>query len=174
MVIDIVGLQKYAREFRKQISCFVCGPRRANDANRLPAVFVANFSKLLSDHRKGFFPRRRNQLAFFSNKRLREALFVIRKIEGVTAFDAEKVAVRAALVAIVAANDFHAGVGTANAQRGLATIATMSANGSDMRHLPRASLVAIRPGSECADGADVDAHAALFALQVVFFIVSDY
>src|SRR5258708_12799247 len=90
MVIDIVGLQNYAREFRKQISFFVCGPRRANDANRLPAVFVANFSKLLSDHRKGFFPRRRNQLAFFSNKRLLKPLFLIPKIEPATPFNPDK------------------------------------------------------------------------------------
>src|SRR3954470_23497849 len=49
----------------------------------------------------------------------------------------------------------------------------MRAGSADMVHLPRAGLISIRAGGECADGADVDAHAALFALEMVFLIRSD-
>src|SRR5580692_9426027 len=49
----------------------------------------------------------------------------------------------------------------------------MGADRADMLHLPGARLVTIRAGSECTDRADVDAHAALFAFQVIFFIGSD-
>src|SRR5260221_540142 len=102
-----------------------------------------------------------------------QAFFVIGEIEGIASLDAEEVSVGAALVAVVAADDLHAGIRPAHAQRGLAAIATVGADGAYMFHLPRARLVAIRAGGECAHGTDVDAHAALFALQMVFFIRGD-
>ena len=61
----------------------------------------------------------------------------------------------------------------AHAQSGLASIAAMRADGAHVLHLPRPRLVAIRARGERADRADVDAHAALFALQMIFFIRSN-
>src|SRR5271154_5226236 len=98
---------------------------------------------------------------------------MIRKIEGVAALDAEKIPVRAALVAVVAADDLHAGVGTAHAQRRLTSIPAVCADRAHMLHLPRTRLVTIRAGSERAHGTNVDAHPAFFALQVVLFIRSN-
>src|SRR5207245_863825 len=40
-------------------------------------------------------------------------------------------------------------------------------------HLPRARFVTIGAGGKRADGADVDAHAAFFALEVIFFVGGD-
>ena len=99
--------------------------------------------------------------------------WIVGEVEGVASLDAQEVAVDAALVAIVAAHNLHAGIGAAHAQRGLAAVAAMRADGADVLHLPRPRLVAISAGGERADRADVDAHAALFALQMVFFIGRD-
>src|SRR5271165_2773763 len=98
---------------------------------------------------------------------------MVREVERVAALDAEELAVDAALVAVIAAHDLHARVGPPHAQRGLAAIAAMRADGADVVHLPRPRLVAVGTGGERADRADVDAHAALFALQVIFFIGRD-
>src|SRR5512140_3100288 len=58
-------------------------------------------------------------------------------------------------------------------QRRLAFVAAVRADRADVVYLLRPRLVAIGAAGQCADGADVDAHAALFALQVVFFIGCD-
>ena len=99
---------------------------------------------------------------------------MVGKVESVAALDAEEVAVDAALVAIVAANDLHAVIGAAHAEGGLASVAAVRADGGDVIHLPRAGLVAIGAGGERADGADVDAHAALFAVQMVLAVGRDH
>src|SRR5271169_5090447 len=49
----------------------------------------------------------------------------------------------------------------------------MRADRAHVVHLPRARLVAIRAGGQRTHGADVDAHATLFAFQMIFFIGSD-
>src|SRR5258708_38262808 len=173
VVVHIVRLQDHAGELGEQVSFFIRDARRSDDTDRLTAFLVANFGELLSDQRKCIFPCRRSELAVFADERLRQTFFVIRKIECVTALDAEKIAIRTALVAVVTADDFHAGIGPAHAQRGLATVATVSANRADMFHLPWSRLVAIRSGSQRTDGADVDAHTAFFALEVIFFVRRD-
>ena len=172
-MIDIIRLQHHARELREQISFFVRGASRADHADRRSAILVANLGELLPDQLKRFFPGGRSQLAILANQRLRQPLFMIREIEGVAALDAEKISVDAALVAVVAAHNLHAGIGAPHAQRGLAAVAAVRADGADVLHLPRPRLVAIRAGGERADRADVDAHAALFALQMIFFIGRD-
>src|ERR1019366_4706629 len=98
-----------------------------------------------------------------------EALAVVGEVESIAALDAEEIAVDAALVAIVAAHDFHAGIGAAHAESGLAAVAAMSADGADVLHFPRTRLVAIRSRSQRPDRTDVDAHAALFAFEVILF-----
>src|SRR5579864_1624706 len=95
---------------------------------------------------------------------------MVGKIERVTAFNAEEVAIDPALVAIVAAHNLHACVGTPRAERRLTAIAAVCASCGYVLHLPGACFVAIRAGSECAHGADIDAHAAFFALEMVFLV----
>src|SRR5580700_3977115 len=98
---------------------------------------------------------------------------MVGEVEGVTAFDAEKIAINAALITIVATNDFHASVGAANPHRGFAAISTMRAGGADMFHFPRPSFVTICAGGQSAHRANVDAHATLFAIEVVALVRRD-
>src|SRR5581483_4566599 len=85
----------------------------------------------------------------------------------------EEVAVDAALVAIVPADDLQSAFVAADAERGLAAIGAMHARRADVLHLPGARLVAISARGERADRADIDAHAALFAFQVVALVGRD-
>ena len=121
----------------------------------------------------GLRPRDGHESAVAAHHRLLDALGMVGEVEGVASLDAEEIAVDAALVAIVPAHDLHAGVAAAAAKRRQATIAAVRADGADVVHLPRARLVAVSPGGKCADRADVDAHAALFAFEVVAFVGSD-
>src|SRR6202142_3700440 len=136
-------------------------------------MLITNFAETPANEFERFFPRRRCELAVLADERRREALFVVGKIETVAPLDAEKVIVDAALVAIVAANNFHAGIAAPHAERGLAAIGTMRANRPDVIHLPGARLVAIGPGCQRADRTDVDAHAALFAIEMIVLIGRD-
>ena len=47
-------------------------------------------------------------------ERLRQAILVLGEVERVASFDAEEIAVDPALIAVVTAHDFHAGIGAAN------------------------------------------------------------
>src|SRR5215813_2640921 len=110
MVIDIVGTEHKACELLQQVTLFVGGSRRANHTNGFPAIAIANLAKLAADVLKGLFPRGGDETSISADERLREPVFVIGKIETVAAFNAEEVAVDSALVAIVAADDFHASI----------------------------------------------------------------
>ena len=96
-----------------------------------------------------------------------EAVRTFDEVEAEAALGAEKIAVDAALVAIVGANDLRAVVGLAHAERDLAAVGAMRADGGDVIHLPGPGLVAIAAAGERADGANVDAHAALLAVELV-------
>src|SRR5436190_9634897 len=98
---------------------------------------------------------------------------MIGKIKSVTSLDAQKIAIDAALVAIVAAHDFHTSVGPTNTQRGLAAIRAMRAGRTDVLHFPRAYLVAIRPRGQRSYRTNINAHAALFAVEVVLPVRDD-
>src|ERR1700751_5781983 len=98
---------------------------------------------------------------------------MIREVESVATLDAEEVSVRAALVAVIAADNFHSRVGAAHSERGFAAVAAMRADSADVLHLPRTGLVAICAGSQGTDGANVDTHAAFFALEMVFLVGSN-
>src|SRR5208282_5715418 len=160
---------------------FVGGAIRPDHADRAPAAsilnsvanFVANVAKPFADQFKSFFPGRRRQLAVFANERLGEAFFVVRKVKCVAALDAEEIVIDPALVAIVPAHDLHAGVAAANAQRGLASVAAVGADRTHVVHLPRTRLVAVSAGGERTDRANVDAHAALFAVEAIALVRSD-
>src|SRR6266700_4508649 len=98
---------------------------------------------------------------------------MIGEVESVTSLDAQKIAIDAAFVAIVAAHDFHACVGPANTQRGLAAVCAMCAGGADVLHFPRACLVAIRARGQRAYRTNINAHSALFAIEVVLHVRHD-
>src|ERR1035437_8342952 len=172
-MVDVIRLEYDAGKLRKQIIFFVGGAIRPNHADRASAIAIANFAKPFSDQLKSFFPSRRCQLAVLANQRLGEALFVMREVESVAALDAEEIVIDPALVAIVAADDFHAGVATADAQCGLASVPAVGADRAHMVHFPRTRLVAVSPGSKRAHRANVDAHAALLAVEMVFLIACD-
>ena len=91
------------------------------------------------------------------------------EIERVAALHAEELAVDAAAVAIVAANDLV----VANAQRGPAAIGAMRADGADVLHFPGPGLIAIRAAGERAHRADVDAGAAFVAFQMIVMVRND-
>src|SRR5256884_1414711 len=62
----------------------------------------------------------------------------------------------------------------AHAERSLATVRTVRADGWHVLHLPRTRLIAIRAAGERADGANVDAHTAFFAFQVIAAVRDDH
>ena len=97
---------------------------------------------------------------------LRQPLGALDKVEAEAALGAEKIAVDAALVAIVGADNLRSVVGLAHAERDLAAVGAMRADGGDVIHLPGARLVAIAAAGERTHRADVDAHAALLAVQL--------
>ena len=94
---------------------------------------------------------------------------MLREIVAEAALYAEKIVVDATHVAVVSAQNFV----IAHAKRGLAAIRTVRADSGDVFHFPRARLVTISAARERADGADVDAHAALFALEMIFAVGND-
>src|SRR5258708_567106 len=172
-MVDVVRSQNGAGEFLQQIVFFVGGAVGADHANRWPAFAVTNRAQPFADVIDRLFPGRRCELAVFSNQRLAQAVFMIHEIESVTAFDTEEVAIDPALVAVVAAHDVHPRIGPAAPERGVAAVATVRGDRADVMHSAGARVVAIRSRSKRADRANINAHAALFAIEVVAFIGCD-
>ena len=160
--------QRLARELLQVVIFFVAGVVRADD--RELAVARLHFVELVRRRGQSFRPRHRLQVAVPANHRRLQALRAVHEIGRVAALDAQELAVDARAVAIVAANDFV----VANAQRGLAAIGAMRANGADVLHFPGTRLIAIRAAGERAHRANVDAHAALVALQMIEMIGLDH
>src|SRR5262249_53113140 len=159
--------ENVARELLQEIVLFVGGAGGADDADGGAALRVADLLQAIGSSGERFFPTDGDETTVLADQRLAQSVFVGGEVEGVGSLDAEEVAVDAALIAIVAADDLHAVVGAAHAERGLAAIGTVRAGGGDVVHLPRAGLITVGAGGERADRADVDAHAALFAVQMV-------
>ncbi len=61
----------------------------------------------------------------------------------------------------------------AHAQRGLATVRTVRADGRNVLHLPGARFIAVGAAGQGAHGADINAHPAFFALKVVLAVGDD-
>src|SRR4051812_43518855 len=99
---------------------------------------------------------------------------MIHEIKGVASFNAQEVAVDSALIPVIATHDLHACLGGAYSQSGLTAIAAVGARSGNVLHLPGTGFIAVSAGGQRAHRADIDAHAALFALQMVFAIRSDY
>src|SRR6185437_11872068 len=167
VMVNIVRSQHHARELLQQVILFVGRASGTDHANRLAAVAIANFLELLSDEFEGFFPRRWNQAPALLHQGLHQAVFVLDEVECVTSLDAEEIAIDATLVAIISANNLHAGIRSAHPQSRLAAVTAVGAGRSDVLHLPRTRLVAICTRSQRADRTYVDTHAALFAFEVI-------
>src|SRR6266567_6378568 len=166
-MIHVVWLQHDPGKLREQVILFIRRVIGADNANGVAAIAVANLGKALADQLKGLFPSRRRQLAVLADQRLGEAGVVVAKIKSITALDAEEIAVDPALVAIVAANNLHAGVGAAHTEGGLATVATVGADRAHMVHLPGPRLVAVGSRGQRANRTNVNAHPAFFALKMI-------
>ena len=173
-MIDVVGAENRARKLLQQVVLFVGGPVGADDADGRAALAVADFFQLAGGQAQRMFPGRGFQLAFgIAHQRLGQALGAVDKVEAEAALGAEKVAVDAALVAVVGADNLRAVVGLAHAQRHLAAVGAMRANGGDVVHLPGPRLVAIAAAGQRAHRANVDAHAALLAVELVAAVGRD-
>ena len=92
---------------------------------------------------------------------------MIHKIERITALDAEEVPVDPAFVTICPPDDGHSAFNRAGTECGCTSVSAMCADRRCMLHLPGACLITIWAGSECADRADINAHPAFLALQML-------
>src|SRR5882762_7563187 len=170
MVIDVIGAEGGAGETLEEIVFFVGSAIRADEADGIGAVLGVNFFELGGRGLRGFLPGDGKELVALAQERLPDALFVLREIETEAALDAQNIVVDAGEVAIVGAHDFV----IAHAQGDLAAVGAVRARCGDVLHLPRACFVSIGAAGERADRANVDAHAALFALEMIFAIGDDY
>src|SRR5262249_7896503 len=109
------------------------------------------------------------ELAVLAHQWGLQALRVIVEVERVAPLDAEELAVDARPVAIVPADD----VVVAHAERCLAAIRTVRADGADVFHFPGPRLIAIDAARQRAHRADVDAGAAFVALEMVACVGTD-
>src|SRR5450631_842037 len=91
------------------------------------------------------------------------------EIESIAALDAEELAIDSGTVAVVGAND----VAIANAERGLAAVRAVRADSAHVLHFPGTCFIAISAAGERANRANVDARAALVALQVIAMVRHD-
>ena len=165
-MVDVVGLQHRPRKLLQQVVLFVGGLVGADDADRRAALAVANLLELAGGQTQRVLPGGRLQLALrVAHQRLGQPLGAFDKVEAETALGAEKVAVDAALVAVVGADNLRAIVRLPHAQRHLAAVGAMRADGRDVVHLPWPGLVTIAAAGQRAHRANVDAHAALLAVQ---------
>src|SRR5579862_4025475 len=169
-MIDVVCLQYRACKLREQIIFFVGRTIRSNYADCSAAILIPNLTEFLPNRFKRLFPCRRSQLAILPNERLCEPFLVMRKVKSVAPLHAEEVAVDPALIAVISTDDLRTGVAAAHPERRLAAVAAVRADRADVVHLPRTCLVAIRARSQRPDGANVDAHSAFFAVEVIGFI----
>src|SRR5438128_11547726 len=163
MMIDVRGAESFSREFLKEIVFFVRSAIRTDEADRVRAVTSVDGLKFGRSRLRSFFPGNGEKFVALAYHRLLDAIRVFREIETETALDAQEVAVDAAHVAVVGADNFV----IANAERGLAAVRTVRANRGHVFHFPGPRFVAIRAAGQCADRTDVNAHAALFAFEVI-------
>ena len=168
LVVDVVGAENRARKLLQQVVLFVGGAVGADDADGRTAARVANLFQFAGGDAEGVLPCGGFELALrVADERLREAIGALDEVEAEAALGAEEVAVDAALVAIVGANDLRAVVRLAHAESDLAAVGAMRADGGNVVHLPGPRLVAVAAAGERAHRANVDAHAALLAVELV-------
>src|ERR1700761_4678442 len=167
MMIDVRSAQDLPRKRLQQIILFV---RRVIGADHGELAIPAQLGKLFGNGSKCDGPGDRLQLAAAPHQRRRQALGMLIEVEAVAPFDAEELAIEAGVVAVVGAND----LAVSHAERCLAAVRAMRANSADVLHLPGPRLIAVRSAGERADRADIDAGAALVALEMIAAIRNNF
>src|SRR5262249_23454813 len=133
------------------------------------AAAAFDFREPARDETQGLRPGHRLEFPARLHQRRLQPFRMVMEIERVAALDAQEFAVDNGLIAIIGANDFV----VADAERGLAAIRAVRADRAGVLHLPGPRLIAIRSTGQRADGADVDAHTAFVALEVIFVVGGD-
>ncbi len=170
MVIEIVGAERDAGEAVQQVIFFVCGVVRADHADGAAAVRGVHLLDAACDFLECVLPARGLELSVAAHEWLADAFRIRGEIVAEATLGAQEFAVEAGMVPIIGAQDFV----VAHAERGLAAVRAMGARLRDVGHLPGARLITIRAAGERADRADVDAHTAFFACQLVGLVRQDY
>ena len=144
VMIDVVGSQHRPGQLLQQVVFLVGGAVGADDADGAAAPALANFAQLGACVLQRLLPTDFGELAVrLAQQRLGQAVGVVGKVKGVASLDAQEVAVDAALVAVVAAQNLRAVIDAAHAQGGLASVPAVGADGGDVIHLPGAGFVTI-------------------------------
>ena len=168
VMVDVVGLQHFAREFLEVEVLLVAGVVGADHAEA--AAPLERLVELPGHRLQSQGPRHLFQPAVNAYQRRLQSFRVIVEIEAVAALNAQKLAVDPGVVAVVAADDAV----VARAQRGLAAIRAMRADGAHVDHFPGPRFIPVDAAGQRAHRADIDAGAALVALQVVALVGCDF
>src|SRR5437773_4172578 len=169
-MVDVVGPEHRAREALEDVVLLVGGAVRADDGDRIAAVLGDNLLQALGSQAESFFPGRRFLAPVAANQWRRQSLFAVHKVPSKAALHAQELTVDAGMVAVVGANDLV----IADGKRRLAAVAAVAADGARVGELPGPRLITVRPAGKRAHRADVDAHAALFALELVAPVGDDF
>src|ERR1019366_8122017 len=170
VMVQVVRADGCARDAPQQVIFLVGCAAGTDESDRIRAGRLVYLSEPPRDFRQGVFPARRLELAVPTHQRELQARRMFGEIKTEAALHAQEILVEAGEVSIIGAENFI----VADTQRGLAAVRTVRAYGGDVRHLPGPRLVAVRAAGERADRADIDAHAAFFAVEVVFAIRDDH
>ena len=170
VMVDVVRSKRRARQPLQQVILFVRCPVRTDEPDRVLAVGVVNRLQLARCGLRGFFPGNGIELVALANQGLPNALRVFGEIKPKPSLHAQEISVDPAQVAVVRAQNFV----VAHAERRLAAIRTVRADRRNVLHLPRPRLVAIGSAGQRSDRADINAHSALFALQVILAVRDDH
>ena len=98
--------ERVPRPLLEQEVFFVAGAIRADEADSVAAVLGVNLFQLGRCRLSGFLPRNGEEFVALAHHGLLDALGVTGEVEAKTAFHAKEVAVDAAQVAVVGAQDF--------------------------------------------------------------------
>src|SRR5262249_18691002 len=168
--VDVVRADVGAGQPAQQIILFVRRAVRADKTDGVGAVLLAHLLQAHADFPDRILPTGRFEFPIPADQRLPQALRMAREVEAEAAFRAEEFLVDTGEVAVVGTHDFV----VADAQSGLATVRPVRAERADIHHLPRSRPIAVGAAGQCADGADVDTHAALFTFEVVLAVRDDH
>src|SRR5947208_3817245 len=133
-------------------------------------MFGDNLFQARGSQAEGFLPGGRFLAPVTANQRRRQAFFAVDKVPPKAPLDAQEFAVHAGVVAIVGADDLV----IADGERRLASVAAVVADSARVGKLPGPRLVAVSAAGKRAHRANVDAHAALFALKFLAPVGDDF
>src|SRR6266852_1843355 len=169
VMIDVIGAESGAAQALEEIVFFVGGAVAADEADGIGPVGGVNFFQPGGSGLRGFFPGDGIELAVFAEQRLLDAFWMTGEIKAEAALHAEKILIDAGEVAVIGAQNFV----VADDESCFAAVGAVGADGGDVFHFPGAGFVTIGAAGERADGANVNAHAAFFAIEVVAAIRND-